>query len=77
MTLKRPTRSLFKKRDPRINERNYYRILGVQVDAPDQIIESSYKALRGKADIDHELVEEALRRHRRRRACALSRSQQG
>jgi hypothetical protein len=60
MVVKRPEGSLFKRRDPRINQRNYYRILGVQADVPDIIIESSYKALREKADIDHDLVEEAF-----------------
>jgi curved DNA-binding protein CbpA len=59
-TLKRPKRSRFKKRDPRINERNYYRILGIQFDAPDLIVESSYKTLRKAAGIDQGLVEEAF-----------------
>lgn len=43
------------------NQRNYYRILQIQPDAPASVIEASYIALRKNAQQDKALLEEAYR----------------
>ncbi len=59
-TLPRPKRPLFGKRGGRSNGRSYYRILGVQPDAPALIVETSYRALRAQPGADLELLDEAF-----------------
>jgi hypothetical protein len=58
--VKRPSRSLFKKRDPNVNERNYYRVLGIQFDTPAPIVVASYETLRKLTNVNLDLVEEAF-----------------
>lgn len=42
------------------NRRNYYRVLGVQPDAPEAIINATYRALSNDDGVDQGLIDEAL-----------------